>query len=79
MLGRLARALKPGGVLFASFKFGEDERHANGRDFTDLTQPLLTALLAEAGLELVGARVSPDGRPGREQELWTSALARRPA
>ena len=78
-IGRLARALKPGGVLFASFKFGEAERHANGRRFTDLTQQTLSDLLAGAGLELVGVRVTPDGRPGRDHELWTCAIARRPA
>ncbi len=76
-LARLARALKPGGAFFASFKLGDEERHANGRYFNDMTPASLAPLIAAAGLDLVEARVTADGRPGREHEQWVSALARR--
>jgi len=78
VLRRLVRALKPGGVLFASFKLGTEERQANGRYFNDLTAQTLAPLIAAAGLERIDERITSDGRPGREHEQWVSALARRP-
>ncbi|QJD59919.1 DUF3427 domain-containing protein [Pseudomonas sp. gcc21] len=38
VLDRLWTALKPGGVLYASFKFGESERKSGGRHFTDANE-----------------------------------------
>ena len=42
--GRVVAALRPGGVAYASFKLGEDEREVEGRRFTDMTEGLLRAL-----------------------------------
>jgi SAM-dependent methyltransferase len=78
ILGRIAQALKPGGVFFASFKLGAEERHANGRYFNDMTAETLAPLLIAAGLQLVETRISADARPGRENEQWVSAISRRP-
>ena len=36
VIARLIVALVDGGVLYASFKYGEEEREAGGRYFTDL-------------------------------------------
>ncbi|HEY1561026.1 MAG TPA: class I SAM-dependent methyltransferase [Caulobacteraceae bacterium] len=87
--GRIARALKAGGVFYASFKEGTfregpfregtDQRFANGRWFTDLTQPILRDLLVGAGLAVIECRRSADNRVGREGEWWVAALAQKPA
>jgi SAM-dependent methyltransferase len=52
VLGRLGRALKFGGVLYASFKYGVGERAHGGRRFTDLDETGLAGLV-----EAVPARV----------------------
>ena len=47
---RLMRALVPGGVLYASWKYGETERTeaASGRLFCDMTEQRVEALVKEA-------------------------------
>lgn len=76
---RLARALKPGGVLYASFKYGSGEREQGGRRFTDLDEPGLAALVeAVPGLVVIETWTTGDRRPGREHERWLNALLRTP-
>jgi SAM-dependent methyltransferase len=76
--GRIRQALKPGGVFYASFKEGTEERTANGRHFTDLTQPMLRTLLTETGFEPIDVWRSEDGRADHTGESWVAAIARRP-
>ncbi len=72
---RLARALKPGGLLYASFKYGEGEQIRNGRHFTDLDETGLADLLKQTP-ELIEVEtwVTGDVRPGRESERWLNTL-----
>jgi SAM-dependent methyltransferase len=74
----IARAMKPGGVFYASFKEGDGERFARGRHFTDLTGRRLSDLLTGADLVPLERWRSLDGRPDRDVEFWTCAIARRP-
>ena len=74
-LGRLALALCPGGVLYASFKLGRGERDHRGRRFTDLDEAGLRALLAQVpGLTELETWVTEDLRPGRATEPWLNTL-----
>lgn len=75
VLTRLAGALRPGGVLYASFKHGHGERVHGGRRFTDLDQAGLASLLRVVPLltELETWTTS-DRRPGREYEPWFNTL-----
>ncbi len=76
---RLARALRPGGTWFLSFKYGKGERQGvQGRWFTDMTEELLTGTIAQTGMTLVDMWLSGDVRPGRAHEIWIGALAKRP-
>jgi 2-polyprenyl-3-methyl-5-hydroxy-6-metoxy-1,4-benzoquinol methylase len=77
-LRRLRAALRPGGAWFMSFKYGTQEREANGRRFTDLDEAGAKALLAETGgLALIAMAVTGDVRPDRGAERWLSVLCRR--
>ena len=76
--GHLVRALKPGGLMFTSFKFGITEREKDGRHFTDMTDLSLGDLMHEVGVEVIELWPSSDTRPGREHELWASAICRKP-
>ena len=75
MLRLIHRALKKDGVFYASFKYGEDERNKNGREFSDYTEESLRALLDETG----GFRIkniwhTHDARPERADELWVNVI-----
>ncbi len=74
VLTRLANALKPNGVMYLSFKYGEGERLQEGRYFNDVTEALIgVALAAHTELDLVQVRTSDDGRGQR----WLNAIVRR--
>ena len=75
---KLQNALKPNGVLYVSFKYGTQERVHNGREFTDLTEQLLSNLLNQhTQLSIIKHWQSVDQRPGRESEVWLNALMQR--
>jgi SAM-dependent methyltransferase len=77
VLRRLQAALRPGGTLHMSFKYGSDERVVGGRRFTDHTEQTLPPALGRTGLELAEVWVTGDVRAGRTDERWLNALARR--
>jgi len=75
VLRRLVRALRPGGILYASFKYGNGEREHHGRRFTDLDEAGLATLLTQVqGLTELETWKTGDRRPGRESERWLNAL-----
>lgn len=71
---RLLRALKSGGVLYCSFKYGSGERETGDRHFTDLDEEGLKAVLKATGIQ-VDAEVwlTEDQRPDRD-ERWLNVL-----
>jgi len=74
-LGRLAGALRPGGVLYASFKYGSSEREHQGRRFSDLDETCLRTLLGQVpGLTELETWITEDLRPGRAAERWLNTL-----
>ncbi|BBR60769.1 MULTISPECIES: class I SAM-dependent methyltransferase [unclassified Klebsiella] len=73
-MAKLARALKPGGTWYVSFKYGDGERVKDGRHFTDLNEQRLNAMLAGlADITLAGHWITEDKRPDRS-EMWLNAL-----
>ena len=72
---RLQQALKPGAVIYASFKYGDGEREVNGRCFTDMNETTLSNLVAGvSNLSLSKTWLTQDQRPERNQEYWLNAL-----
>lgn len=76
VMERLAQALTPGGAWYLSFKYGATERFTD-RHFTDMTEALLDQAVARTGLALAEMWTSVDVRPGRTQERWIGAIARK--
>lgn len=73
---KLALALRPSGVLYASFKLGGGERRQNGRLFTDMDETRLDAMVASMGeLELICLWQSDDWRP-KSNGRWLNVLLR---
>lgn len=72
---RLARALKPGGVWYVSFKYGQSEREKDGRHITDLDEPALSELVDDLpGVEIAEVWRTRDVRPERTDEVWLNAV-----
>lgn len=75
---RLTIALKPGGILFASFKYGDREELRDGRLFNHYDESSSVALIARhPELRLLKQWTSKDARPVRREEQWLDLLLRR--
>jgi superfamily II DNA or RNA helicase/SAM-dependent methyltransferase len=73
-INRLWLSVKPGGVVYLSFKYGDGERQQNGRHFTDADQTVLSAWLdVLSELDRADYWISNDQRPDRT-ERWINAL-----
>jgi SAM-dependent methyltransferase len=78
VLAKVSAALKPGGVLYASFKYGNEERVSNGRFFNDYTENDLDELLTpENQLSLLEYWITEDVRPDRVGERWLNFIAKK--
>ena len=77
---RLMCALVPGGVLYASWKYGETERieAASGRLFCDMTEPRAEALAQmEGGVSIEACWISEDVRADRRSQKWLNVIFRK--
>ncbi|MBR6271096.1 MAG: type III restriction endonuclease subunit R [Lachnospiraceae bacterium] len=71
---RLRRLLRPGGVIYASFKYGSGERIKDGRFFCDMTDESCRKLFEGAGFTVIETFMNADTREGREDEKWVNAI-----
>ena len=78
VLNKVSAALKPGGVLYASFKYGSSERVSNGRFFNDYTENDIGMLLTpENQLTLLEYWITEDVRTERSGERWLNFTAKK--
>ena len=78
VLGKIEAALKTGGILYTSFKYGSFEGLKDGRYFTCFTDQALEEFWRQASsLRIFDRWITRDVRPGREEERWINILARR--
>ena len=77
VIGKLVSALKPNGVLYMSFKYGNGDREKDGRQFTDLDEVQAKALLEQFdNVQQIQQWITVDKRPDR-QEKWLNLLLRK--
>jgi len=77
VMRRLADALKPGGVWYVSFKYGNGEREVDGRRFTDMDEVILQIFLREVGgIEVVELWITKDKRP-MHNNVWVNGLLKK--
>ena len=70
----LVRALKKKGVMYASFKYGEGERHQDGRHFTDMNEHGINKLVSKLqNFSIIKTWITSDKRPDRN-EKWFNIL-----
>jgi len=73
-IARLWTAIKPGGIVYLSFKQGEGERQHQGRHFTDADQAQLTAWLEVLpDYDRADYWITEDQRPERHED-WINAM-----
>ena len=74
VLEKMVQALKPNGVIYISFKYGDSDRDKDGRKFTDLDENQADALLEQFdNVQQIKQWVTLDQRPDR-QEKWLNLL-----
>ena len=77
-IAKLFGMLRENGVLYASFKLGHGVRIDGERQFLDLHEEDLPALIDACGKpEVFRVWRTHDSRPGREAEEWINFLLRR--
>ena len=76
VIKRLHRALKPEGILYASFKKGAGECFSGERRFTDADEEYLKGILKD-GFSILKISQGADVRPGRENDIWMNVFARK--
>jgi SAM-dependent methyltransferase len=74
VLEKMLRTLKPDGVIYMSFKYGDSDREKYGREFTDLNEQQAQELLAQFDqVSWVQQWITIDKRPEREEQ-WLNLL-----
>lgn len=75
VLRKVGTALKMGGILYTSFKYGDFSGMRDGRFFTDFTEDSLREFLRKFPEFSIEERwITSDVRPGREEEKWINIL-----
>lgn len=78
VLRKMAAALKSGGVIYTSFKYGDFEGVRNGRFFTDLTEESFSELISVvSSIAIEKTWVTSDVRPDRGEEKWLNLILRK--
>ena len=72
---KMLTALKPGGRIYTSFKYGEYEGERNGRYFTDFTIDTFADFVQEIhNLQIEEHWITGDVRSGRGEEKWLNLI-----
>ena len=74
VLQRMIQSLKANGVIYMSFKYGDQDREKDGREFTDLNEQQAGVLLDHFNqVSLAKQWISIDKRPDRTEQ-WLNLL-----
>ena len=80
VMKKMVEALKLGGVIYTSFKYGDYEGIRNGRYFTDFTEESFLDFLEKLDCTEVVIEeewITSDARPGRSEEKWLNIILRK--
>lgn len=75
VMRKMVTALKPGGIIYTSFKYGTFSGERSGRYFTDMTEEAFADFMSKMErLQIEEEWVTADVRPGREEEKWLNLI-----
>jgi SAM-dependent methyltransferase len=78
VLEKVVASLKPGGILYMSFQYGDFSGYRNQRYFVDYTKTSLRDLLKKhEKLEIINIWKTDDVRESKSEQKWVNALARK--
>ena len=80
VMRKMVAALKLGGIIYTSFKYGDYEGVRNGRYFTDFTEESFLDFLEKLDCTEVVIEeewITSDARPGRSEEKWLNIILRK--
>lgn len=78
VINKMSRALKPNGIIYTSFKYGNFEGERNGRFFTDFTLDVFEDFISDLkDIVIEEYWITGDVRPGREEEKWLNLILRK--
>ncbi len=78
VINKMSRALKPNGIIYTSFKYGNFEGERNGRFFTDFTLDVFEDFISDVkDIVIEEYWITGDVRPGREEEKWLNLVLRK--
>jgi SAM-dependent methyltransferase len=78
LMPKLARALRPGGVLYVSFKYGDQDGYLGKRYYTNMTEERFAALVAPVDeLEVTQVGTFGNEHPDQPDFRWLWALLRK--
>jgi 2-polyprenyl-3-methyl-5-hydroxy-6-metoxy-1,4-benzoquinol methylase len=70
----LAKMVKPKGLIYCSYKYGNHDHVKDGRQFTNANETRLEQFIADSGLRVKKCWLTADARPGRADEQWLNAI-----
>ena len=74
-LKRVSRSMKPDGVLYISFRYGDDERTSSGMIYSDYTEDTLDTIINnDAHLRMIEWWISEEARPEKADDLWINVI-----
>lgn len=77
VMKKLYKALKPKGVIYASFKYGDGKMTKGERTFSNFTEVSVEKLLGDAGFEVIECGITGDVRKDRKEEKWVNSIAKK--
>ncbi len=77
VMKKLKKALKPKGVIYVSFKYGDGKMTKGERTFSNFTEKTVEKLLNDTGFEMIESGITGDVRKGRGDEKWINAIAKK--
>lgn len=78
ILRKINKALKPKGILYMSFKYGNKSEERNGRFFTDMNEADIPFLCNEKnGFVLIEHYITSDVRQERYNERWLNLIVKK--
>ncbi len=79
MFDKLYLALKPNGVLYASFKYGGYSYIDNGKSYTNVTEKTIRRLLKNSEFVIEKEWITSDGKNRKTIQWFNIILRKRPA
>ena len=75
---KIADALRIGGIVYTSFKYGDFEGERNGRYFTDFTIESFTEFIEDiTSIQIEDYWMTGDARPERGEQKWLNLILRK--